>query len=103
MEFLSRDVRLAPSAWNRAGSPARDDDLLAREELDAVGAVDVQVAKERALPAAEREEGKGLRDRHVDPGHACLDALAELPGRAARLREDRGHVAEGHPVRLLDG
>src|SRR5256885_5302367 len=102
MKFLSRHVRVAPSAWNGAGSPAGDDDLLAREELDAVAAVHVQVSEERPLPAAEREEGEGLRDRHVDAGHPRLDALTELPGRAPRLGEDRGHVAEGHPVRLLD-
>src|SRR4051794_18583095 len=41
--------------------PARDG-LLARIELDRVGPVRVQVAEERVLPAAEREERDGSGD-----------------------------------------
>src|SRR5437660_10868186 len=54
-------------------SPPGDDNLFARIELDAVRAVNMQVAKERALPTAERKEGKGLSDGHVDSRHTGLD------------------------------
>src|SRR5438477_9666651 len=67
----------------RVGLPPRHDHLLTSVEVDAVRAMHVQVAVERALPAAEREECEGLSYRHVDAGHPGLDALPELTGGAA--------------------
>src|SRR5829696_796838 len=85
-----------------AGEPARGDGLLARVELDRVGAVGVQVAEERVLPAREREEGDGRGDADVDADHARLDLVAVAPDRRAGLREDRRAVAEPARVHELD-
>src|SRR5947209_12729317 len=60
------EVRPAPLA---AREPAARDRLLPREELDGVGAVGVEVAEERVLPAGEREERDGGRDADVDAHH----------------------------------
>ena len=77
--------------------PARGDDLAARVEVDPLRPVDVRVAEEARLPAAERVVGDRHRDRHVDPDHARLDLELELARRAAVAREDRRAVA----VRVL--
>ena len=63
--------------------PARRDDLAARVELHALGAVHVQVAEERRLPAAERVVRDRHRDGHVDADHA---RLAPRTGTGARRR-----------------
>src|SRR5215204_4486529 len=81
--------------------PARDG-LLARVELDRVGAVRVQVAEERVLPAREREERDRRRDADVDPDHAGLDLVAEAPHGGAVLGEDRRAVAEAARVHDAD-
>src|SRR3954454_22519077 len=74
--------------------PAREeaagDRLLARVEVDGVGAVGVQVAQEAVLPAAEREEGHRRRDADVDADHPGLDVVAEAADRAAGLRGEGG-------------
>src|SRR5919109_890716 len=58
--------------------PARGNDLACRVELNALGSVGVEVAEERALPAAEGVPGNRHRDRHVDPDHADVDVELEL-------------------------
>ena len=77
--------------------PARRDDLRAGVEVDPLRPVDVPVAEERGLPAAEAVVGDGHRDRDVDPDHAGLHLELELAGDTAVAREDRGPVA----VRVL--
>ena len=67
--------------------------FVARVEVDALGPVDVAVAEQGRLPAAERVVGDRHRDRDVDPDHADLDVELELAGCAAVAREDRGAVA----------
>src|SRR5581483_9103786 len=103
----ARWARPTPLALDEVGSaslPAREpparDGLLARVEVDRVGAVRVQVAEERVLPPAEREEGHRRRDADVHPDHAGLDLVAVAAHRRARLGEDRGAVAE--PARVDD-
>src|SRR3954453_22057785 len=82
--------------------PAREeaagDRLLARVEVDGVGAVGVQVAQEAVLPAAEREEGHRRRDADVDADHPGLDFVAEAADGRAVLGEYRGAIAEARCV-----
>src|SRR5207248_6336673 len=59
--------------------PACGYGLGARVELHPFGAVHVQVAEERILPAAERVERHRHRDRHVDADHPHLDLGREAP------------------------
>jgi hypothetical protein len=82
--------------------PARGDDLGARVEAHAVGAVDVQVAEQRRLPAAERVVRHRHRDRHVDADHADLDLVLELAGGAAVVGEQRHAVGVGVAVDQRD-
>src|SRR5436190_4237667 len=91
-------------AWRRRVlvGPARGYDLGARIEFDALDAVHVQVAEERALPAAEREVRHRHRNRHVDPDHADLDFVFEAPRGAAGLGEDRRTVRVRIAVDQLD-
>src|SRR4051812_35572912 len=62
--------------------PAGGDDLAACVELDAFGAVHVQVAEERGLPAAEAVVGDRDRDRHVHADHAADHVVLEPAGGA---------------------
>src|SRR5437879_5690712 len=62
----------------------------------------VQVAVKRTLPAAERKERERLGDWPTAAGHTRCRPLPELACRAARLREDRRHVAQRHLVGLTD-
>src|SRR5215207_2245192 len=73
--------------------PARGHDLGPGVELDPLRAVHVDVAEQRALPAAEAVVGDRDRDGDVDPDHPRLDLELELTGRAAVAGEDRGPVA----------
>src|SRR3990167_10936643 len=57
--------------------PALGDGLLAGVEADAVRAVGVQVAEQRALPAAEAVVAHPHRQRPADAHHADLDLVAE--------------------------
>src|SRR6476661_5250920 len=59
--------------------PPGGDYLAAGVEGDAFGAVDVRVAEERSLPAAEGVVGHGHGQRHIDADHAHCDAALELP------------------------
>src|SRR3954447_26245777 len=74
--------------------PARGDRLAARVEAHALRPVDVVVAEQRVLPAAEGVERHRHRDRHVDADHPYLHAAREHPRRLAGAREDRGPVGE---------
>ena len=74
--------------------PARERHFLAGVELNALGALDVQVAEERAVPAGEREPGHRRRHADVDADHARVEMLLELPGGVTAAREDRRAVAE---------
>src|SRR5256885_11056440 len=97
---------LGPLDEEPAGLASREeprrDRLLARVELDRVGAVRVQVAEERALPAGEREEGDRRRDADVDPDHADLDVVPVAAGGRPGLGEERRAVAVAAPVHDLD-
>ena len=75
--------------------PASGHDLGAGVERHALGAVDVMIAEQRVLPAAEAVEGHRHGDRHVDADHADLDAALELAGCLAGVGEDRGPVGVG--------
>ena len=79
----------------RAGvGPARRDHLGPRVELDALGAVHVEVAEERRLPAAEacsRRPGTGIGT--LMPTMPDVDVELELARRAAVAGEDRRAVA----------
>src|SRR5689334_17604541 len=103
---INRSVSIRGAPLSRAGAstsgPPRHDHLLPRVELDGVCAVRMQVAEERMLPAGERIEAERLGDADVDADHPRFDALAEFARRGAARREDRGHVAEAHRVRLRD-
>ena len=77
--------------------PAAGDRLRPRVEVDAFRAVDVPVAEERVLPAAERVVRHRHGDRDVDPDHADVHVELELPRDAAVACEERDAV----PVRVL--
>src|SRR5215207_11037840 len=91
------DLRLA-----RLG-PTRGHDLGARVEVHRLGAVDVRVAEERVLPAAERVGADRHGDRHVDADHPDLDVELEPASRSTVAREDRHAVREPARVDELDG
>src|SRR4029079_556981 len=80
----------------RIGPPGGDD-LAARIEVDPFRPVDVRVAEEARLPAAERVVGDRDRDRHVDPDHARLDLELE-PSRGAAVAGEDGRPVS---VRVL--
>ena len=76
--------------------------MVLRVEADAVRARRVQVAEERLLPAAEREEGHRRGDADVDAEHAGLRSALERARRGPRAREDRGRVAVARGVEVPD-
>src|SRR4051812_45458364 len=73
--------------------PARQRHFLARIELNALVSLDMQIAKERAVPAGEREPGHGGGNAHVDADHAGVEVPLELSRRVTTLRENYGAVA----------
>ena len=82
-------------AFLDAGRPARRDGFRLGVETERVGAVLVEIAEARALPAAEGVIGQRHRQRHVDPDHADIHLRREIARRVAVAREDRGAVAIG--------
>ena len=76
----------------RALEPPRHRHLLLRVELDALGALDVQVAEEGFVPAGEGEPRHRGGDADVDADHAGVEVLLELAGGVAGSREDAGAV-----------
>ena len=67
----------------RAARPAAGDHLAARVEPHRLRAVDVALAEQRVLPAAERVPADRHRDRHVDADHADVHGPLERAGRVA--------------------
>src|ERR1700685_2029081 len=103
--FLIRSAiagSLPPDVVHRAAEPPRGDRLLLGVELHGFAALDVEVPVEGLVPAGEREHGHRGRHPHVDPDHAGLDAVLELPRRPAGRGEDRRPVAIGRLVGRLD-
>ena len=97
-QWLRGKPRSTPARGVGRVGPAGGDDLAAGVEVHAVVAVDVVVAEERVLPAAEGVVADGHRDRDVHADHAGLDLQLEAAGRAAVPGEDRGAVAERRGV-----
>ena len=83
--------------------PAGRDDFLLGVELHGFPALDVEVAEEGVVPAGEGEHRHRRGHADVDADHAGLHAVLELARGLAAVREDRGAVAEGGLVGLLDG
>ncbi len=73
--------------------PAGEGHFLLRVELDAFGALDVQIAEERFVPAGEGEPGHRSGHADVDADHAGVEVPLELPGGVAGAGEDAGAVA----------
>src|SRR5438477_409449 len=86
-QCLARCARTRLRAGMAAGAtcsePSRDRDFLVRVELDAVAAVDLQIAEEAVLCAAEREVGHRGSHADVDPHHRRVRVLRELSRRLA--------------------
>src|SRR5712664_918167 len=61
--------------------PALHDRFVARVKAYALFAINMRVAKQRALPAAERMPGHRYRNRNIDADHADLDAPRKLARR----------------------
>src|SRR3954464_3924275 len=99
---LSERRHVEPRGRGVLMRPARGDDLGARIELDALDAMHVQIAEERALPAAEREVRHRHGNRHVDADHADLNLVLEAPRGAAGLGKDRRAVRVRIAVDQLD-
>src|SRR5690606_763933 len=76
--------------------------LVPRVEAHAFLAVDMVIAEEAALPAAERMERGRHRNRHVDPDHAGAYAPCEVPRRPPVRGVASCAVAELVPVDELD-
>jgi two-component system OmpR family sensor kinase len=95
-------LNTAPSRTPRR-RPALRDGLALGVEAHRVRPVGVQVAEQRALPAAERVVGHRHRQRHVDAHHADLDVVAEVARRLAVAGEDAGAVAVFVRVDQLHG
>ncbi len=75
--------------------PAGERCFLAGVKMDALGALEVEVAEERLVPTGEREPRHRGGDADVDADHAGVEMLFELAGGVAVAGEDRGAVAVG--------
>ena len=73
--------------------PARGHGLEAGVEADALHAVHIVIAEQRALPAAEGMIGDRHRDRHIDADHADLRPGEEIARGVAVPGEDGRAVA----------
>ena len=83
-------------AFLHPARPTRGDGLHPGPEAEAVGAVLVQVAEARGLPAAEGVIGQRHRDRRVDADHADIDPAGEIASRVAVAGVDGDAVAVAH-------
>src|SRR6266550_1851388 len=72
--FLGIEAPLEESS-----KPPRDNHLLIRVELVRVSSMDLQVAEEAVLGAAEGEVGHGRGHPDVDADHRCGGVPGELP------------------------
>lgn len=61
--------------------------------MHALGALEVEVAEERLVPAGEREPRHRGGHADVDADHAGVEMLFEFAGGVAVAGEDRGTVA----------
>src|SRR5688500_3237995 len=73
-------------AFAACTGPALHHGLVARVEPHAFLAVNVMVAEQAALPAADRVERERYGNRHVDADHSRFDASRELARDAAIAR-----------------
>src|SRR6266508_2133290 len=94
---LPRGREVQVRGFGVTGGPAAGDDLGAGVEGDALGAVDMRVAEERGLPAAERVVGHRHGNRHVQADHPDRHPAFEPARRLTARRE------EGHPVAVRVG
>src|SRR3989338_3000128 len=83
--------------------PALGDGFFAGVEAHTVRAVGVQVAEQRALPAAEAVVADRYRQRYVDADHDDFDFVAEQPCGFTVAGEDAGAVAVFVVVDQLHG
>ena len=72
---------------------ARSNCLFAREKLDRIPSMGVQVAKEGIFPPGKRKISRRGRDAYIDAYHADLDPPAVLAHRGAVFGKDRRAVA----------
>src|SRR5205085_7300559 len=73
--------------------PALGDDLVLGPEAEALHPVLANVAKSRALPAAEAVVADRHRDRHVHADHPDIDSRREFAGSVSVAGEDSDAVA----------
>src|SRR5215470_13945965 len=76
-----------------AGEVTRSDRLLAREKLDRIPSVNVQVAEEGVLPSRKWEVGRRSSHANVYPHHADFDSTRVLTNGGAVFGEYRCAVA----------
>src|SRR5579872_5386412 len=84
-------------------SPAFDDDLFVRVELDGVATLRVHVTEETAFPSGEGEIGHGRGDADIDANVAC-GGLVTKPASCRTARSEKGSlVAVGAAFEEGDG
>ena len=66
--------------------------------MHALGALNMQIAKERLVPAREREQRHWRGHTNIHADHAALDFACELAGISAAAGENRCAVAIRHAV-----
>src|SRR5215470_13709596 len=81
-----------------AGEVTRSDRLLAREKLDRIPSVNVQIAEEGILPSRKWEVGRGSCHANVYPHHADFDATRVLANGGADFRKYRCAVAARNAI-----
>src|SRR6266849_10137073 len=99
--YLDRETSLAsPHRWNDklsallgSGGPARRYGFGLGIEPDRVRAVLVEITEARALPPAEGIVRQRHRNGEIDPHHADIDALSEIPRSFAVAGKDGDAVA----------
>ena len=58
--------------------PTRENDFLARVELNAFSSLHVEIAKERLIPPGKWEHAHRCGNTDIDPNHAALNLTTEL-------------------------
>ena len=94
------DFQCSAAAWKAeyralahpCRGPALGDGFALGIKAHGIGAVGMQVAKQAALPAAERVVGHGHRQGHVHTHHAHLNVVGEMAGGFAIAREEIGRA-----------
>ncbi len=67
--------------------------LLPRVEMHTFGALDMQIAEERLVPAGEWQPRHGGRHADIDTDHAGIEAPLEFAGGTAILGKDRSAIS----------